>query len=208
MIRTYAVIDDFCPVAERVRASALAAGFATWLPSRGKVGSSVYEGMGFWAEHAPMLTSLSIAIGSQVFPNAMFCRVTLPSTERAYIHSDRDTAAYTCVVYLSEHDDDYGTAFYRHRASGMERMPTVAQMERGGILDTLSDDMVNGGEKEWEQIGFVPGRFNRALIFDAPLFHSRVPLTGIGDSAATARMVWSCHFHTPRTLDQEDYARG
>jgi hypothetical protein len=41
----------------------------------------------------------------------------------------------------------------------------------------------------------VQGRKNRALIFNAPLFHSRFPLGGIGTNADDARMVWVSHFH-------------
>jgi len=47
---------------------------------------------------------------------------------------------------------------------------------------------------KWVQTDFVRGQKNRALIFSAPLFHSRLPVGGIGTDATDARMVWVSHF--------------
>lgn len=186
------VVDNFTPHLEQVRQSAIDAGFGTWKPSKGYVGSSNYEGMNFWGDHALMLESLCMAMQSIVYPNSMFFRYTTPKMETAYIHSDRQAGAYTCVCYLSEHDQSYGTAFYKH-ASGMTEMPPFHELQ-----PDLIDDMVKA--RNFEQIEFVPGQKNRAVIFSAPLFHSRFPLDGIGESAEDARMVWACHFHTPESL--------
>lgn len=180
------VIDNFCPHIDKVRQSALNAGFATWLPNKGKIGSSVYDGMGFWGDHSHMLASVCQAMDTFVYPNSMFFRVTTPETERAYIHSDRITGAFTCVAYLSDHTEDYGTAFYRH-SSGIEEMPAEVSPE-------LADDMVS--RDNFEETRKVDGKLNRAVIFSAPLFHSRVPVTGI----ESGRMVWVSHFHTPESL--------
>lgn len=192
------VVDDFCPRLDRIIDSAKAAGFGTWKPNPGHIGSSNYEGMGFWGLHAHMMLSLSMATQSVIYPNSMFFRYTTPAMERAYIHSDRETGAFTCVAYLSAHDDVYGTAFYRHKASGLTHMPAFAQMEK---YPTMRADIVAGPEP-WEQTDFVQGRKNRAVIFDAPLFHSRIPLGGIGNDPDDARMVWVSHFHTPESLSE------
>ena len=97
------VVDNFCPLAKTVRESALEAGFSTWLPKPGHIGSSVYEGMGFWGKHSHMLASVSQAMQSVIYPNSMFFRYTTPETEPAYIHSDRETGAFTCNAYQSDH---------------------------------------------------------------------------------------------------------
>jgi Family of unknown function (DUF6445) len=193
------VVDRFCPHADRVRRSALSAGFDTWLPNKGKVGSSVYEGMGFWGEHASMLASLSQAMESVVFPNSMFFRITQPGMQEAYIHSDRETGAYTCVAYLSQHANEYGTAFYRHKATGLTEMPPLDELDASMIED------ITHNRDAWEVTRKVMGRFNRAVIFSAPLFHSRLPLDGLGDDNETARMVWVSHFHTPASLMEAEY---
>lgn len=188
------VIDNFCPEIERVRQSALAAGFGTWKPNQGYVGSSNYDGMNFWGDHAYMLESLCMAMNSIVYPNSMFFRYTTPHMEKAYIHSDRQAGAYTCVCYLSDHTQEYGTAFYKH-SSGLTEMPPFHELQ-----PDLIEDMVKA--RGFEQIEFVPGKKNRAVIFSAPLFHSRFPLDGIGETADDARMVWSCHFHTPESIHE------
>ncbi len=192
------VVDSFLPLeqAEAVRASAIESGFGTWKPNKGRVGSSVYEGMNFWGQHSFLVHSLSHAVRAQVFPNAMFFRVTNEATERAYVHSDRSHGSNTAIVYLSEHCSKFksGTGFFRHRKTGMTEMPTFEQQVELGIDKALAKDMVRGTAKEWEQTDFVRGIFNRALIFHAPLFHSRWPKHGIGTTSAQGRLVWVCHF--------------
>lgn len=192
---SYLVVDNFCADVEQVIASAHAAGFDTWRPNKGEVGSSVYEGMGFWGDHALMLRALTRAMGGVVIPNSMFFRVTNVGMERAYIHSDRQSGASTCVAYLSEHDTESGTAFYRHKPTGLTEMPSFAEMQEAGIFDELKADMVSRDPDKWEQVDYVRGRYNRALIFPAPLFHSRFPLEGIGTDFESGRLVWATHFY-------------
>lgn len=196
MVNTLFVKDRFCEHPELVRKSAIAAGFGTWKPEKGIIGSSNYEGMGFKGTHALMLRALQFAMGCSIFPNSMFFRVTKPGTERAYIHSDREDGQFTCIAYLSEHPTEAsGTGFYRHRATGLLEMPEFAAMEGKPEFDELKRDMIEGDSLQWEQTDFVRGLFNRALIFHAPLFHARLPLHGIGDgSDESARMIWACHF--------------
>lgn len=190
----YRVIDGFCEEAERVALSARAAGFGTWRPNKGEVGSSVYEGMGFWGDHALMLRALMRHLGGIVIPNSNFFRVTNVGMERAYIHSDREQGNHTCVAYLSDHAESYGTAFFRHKRTGLTEMPSFAAMKEAGIFEELRDDMVSRDPDKWEQTDFVRGAYNRAVVFDAPLFHSRFPLEGIGSDFDAGRLVWACHF--------------
>lgn len=191
----YQVVDDFCEDPELVIASAKASGFGTWKPNKGEVGSSVYDGMNFWGHHALMLRSLIQATGSVLVPNSMFFRSTNVDTEKAYIHSDRESGAHTAIVYLSTHDDEYGTAFYRHKPTGLIAMPSFEEMKDMGIMDSFKEDMVSRNPDKWEQIGFVEGKFNRALIFNAPVFHSRIPVDGFGDNSDNGRLVWVSHFY-------------
>lgn len=191
----FIVVDDFCDHLGLVKESALAAGFSTWLPNKGEVGSSVYEGMGFWGEHSLMLRSLIMATGKVLVPNSMFFRVTNEGMEKAYIHSDRETGNHTCVVYMTAHDQPSGTAFYRHKRTGLVEMPSFQDMHDAGILEELKADMVSRDPDKWEQLDYVEGKYNRALIFHAPLFHSRYPIEGIGTSEDDGRMVWVSHFY-------------
>jgi hypothetical protein len=189
------IIDAFTPFVDEVRQSALASGFGTWRPSKGEVGSSVYDGMNFWGKHSLLLHALCYCMGRQVYPNNMFFRVTNKDTEAAYVHSDRESGDYTCIVYLSQHDQMSGTGFYRHRETGMTHMPSFAEMADPSF-DKFKAQMVEGSEKDWELLDFVRGTYNRAIVFDAPRFHARHPRHGFGETQENGRMVWVCHFVT------------
>lgn len=191
------VIDRFCPRLDEVRASALASGFGTWRPNQGEVGSSIYEGMNFVGAHALMLHALQFYMGRPVYPNLMFFRVTNEDTEARYVHSDREAGDFTCIVYLSAHDDLYGTEFFRHRATGMTHMPSFEELRKDPTLfERLKRDMVSGSKDEWESMDFVRGAYNRAVIFDAPRFHARTPKHGFGSTPEDGRMIWCAHFVT------------
>lgn len=189
------VVDDFCEQIESVIESAHSAGFGAWSPNKGKVGSSYYEGMSFWGLHALMLRSLIEHTGAVCIPNNMFFRLTNEGMEKAYIHSDRESGNHTCVVYLSDHEQDSGTAFYRHRPTGLTHMPSYQEMVDQGIFEELKEDMVSRNPTKWEQIGYVEGKKNRAVIFEAPIFHSRFPIEGIGTTEEDGRLIWATHFY-------------
>lgn len=197
MKNSFIVIDGFCPNPEEVRASALQSGFGTWRPNKGDIGSSIYEGMSFWGQHSAMLRPLAQITGKPPLVNNMFFRSTNVDTEPAYVHSDRHWGTHTCIVYLTDHLEEKeisGTAFYRHRKTGLTEMPTMEELKGNPDYSDLRGDMVTGGNYIWQQTDFVRGVLNRALIFHAPLFHSRMPAQGFGTTPDTGRMVWVCHF--------------
>lgn len=205
---SYTVVDEFTPHAQRVRDSALASGFGTWRPNKGEVGSSVYTGMNFWGEHGLMVHALGRQFGGPVIPNSMFFRVTNEDTEAAYVHSDREAGEFTAIVYLSDHDSEYGTGFYRNRRTGLIRMPSFESMRADPAeFEKLKAEMVGGSAAEWELLDTVRGRFNRAVMFDAPLFHARHPKTGFESTPEAGRMVWVCHFTTAARIAAE-YEHG
>lgn len=192
----FMVFDDFVECPDRVRLSSLQAGFGTWRPTKGEVGSSVYDGIGFWGEHSTLLRSLTAAVDRPVYPHSMFFRVTNADTEGAYVHSDREAGDFTAIVYLSKHDEDEsGTGFYQHIETGMTAMPAFAEMAKDPVFfERFKKEMVEGSPEHWKLQHFVPGKYNRALIFDAPLFHARSPKHGFGSTPEDGRMVWACHF--------------
>jgi hypothetical protein len=193
----FTVIENFTPYPDAVRASALAAGFGTWRPNKGEVGSSIYGGMGFWGNHAMMIAPLMRHMGAPIIPNSMFFRVSNANTEAAYVHSDREAGSFTCVAYLSEHGEaESGTGFYRHRRTGMTRMPSFEELrDDAQEFARLKEEMVRGSEEDWERVHFVSGQFNRAVVFDAPLFHARSPRHGFASTPEDGRLVWVSHFH-------------
>lgn len=186
------VINDFCPEIESVRDSFLASGFGNFTPNSSKAGSGKYTGVNFVGLHHLLLYRVIQGLGCTFIPNSMFARITNEDTEKAYIHSDREHGNITAIVYLSKHDQPSGTAFYRHRETGLLEMPSewMNDEDRGKEMVEASDDV-------WEQTDYIGGIYNRAIIFNAPLFHGRFPNTGIGTDEETGRMVWVCHGHIP-----------
>ena len=107
--------------------------------------------------------------------------------------------SYTCIVFLTDHPgrDDHGTGFFRHIETGWTRMPTwewLNEAENKKCFDLLKKDCHEYVDGVWEQVGYVPGKKNRAIIFDSPIFHCRSPMTGIGSTPEDGRMIWVCHF--------------
>lgn len=188
--------ENFLEDPEIVRQSAIVGGFGTLTPAQTEMGGSRYEGMGFLGRHDILVKALVKALRTPVFPGAMFFRVTKPGTEKAYIHSDRGHGDWTAIVYLSEHKELSGTSFFQHKRTGWREMPSPEDMKKFGILEKMDEQMKAGQNEDWEQVDFIRGIYNRALIFHAPLFHQRFPVEGIGDGKyETARMVWVCHFY-------------
>lgn len=192
----FKVIDNFTLGASGILLeSARAAGFGAWKPNKGEVGSSIYEGMSFHAEHSIGIAAITRTIGCPILPNSMFVRHTNPSMERAYVHSDRSSGDFTCVLYLTEHEDEHGTGFFRHRKTGLEDMPTLGEMHDNPDFEEFKRNMVEPDEKDWQMTSFVSGKVDRAVIFSAPMLHARIPLLGIGNGPEDSRFVWVCHFN-------------
>jgi Family of unknown function (DUF6445) len=84
---------------------------------------------------------------------------------------------FALVHYLAETDWG-GTAFYRHRNTGLER---ITPDRHRYYLDTLESEFAAKGEPEpgyveeqsilFEQVGRVEHRFNRAVIYPSNLLH-------------------------------------
>lgn len=183
--------DNFLRFPVQMRSSALSSGFGTWSPPKGDTGLPDYQGMNFWGDHATGVKALSALLG-QIFPSKMFFRITNPLVDRGVIHSDRMNSQFTALLYLTPSPPvNHGTGFYRHRRTGLAEMPTIADLPR---YPGLYEDMLGAREEDWEQTEFVEGKWNRCVVFDARLFHCRLPKLGFGQGDEGSRMVWACHF--------------
>jgi hypothetical protein len=111
-----------------------------------------------------------------------------------------DPAFYSGILYLSlpAHCRG-GTDFYRHRRTGLERVPTsVAELAPTGYdsADALIADVVNrdtGKPGKWERVFSAPMRFNRLILFSPWLFHNAGP--GFGAAGEEGRLVQLLFFH-------------
>lgn len=190
------IFDDFLREPDRVRASALRSGFGTWCPQKGDAGLASYSGVNFVGDHASALAELHTRLGS-IIPGLMFFRLTNPAGERAPVHADREYGCtHTAILYLSPTPPIVsGTGFYRHRESGRIQMPPIETLRGAPEFEHFKQQMLEGSAKDWERYDFVPGLYNRCLVFDSALIHCRIPRDGFGTNDEDSRMTWTAHFN-------------
>lgn len=116
-----------------------------------------------------------------------------------------DPCAFSGILYLSRPEDCRGgTEFYRHRRTGLDRVPRKAdEIRAAGYSDinALVEDVVNRDTNKpsrWERTMTVPMRYNRLILFDPWLFHDAA--AGFGSSAENGRLV-VLMFFANRTSD-------
>lgn len=189
------VVDNFVAYPDEIRNSAIVTGFGSWHPTNTVIGYQNYDGVNINGMHSPLVKALTHAMGCSIYPASMIFRVTGEKSDPARIHSDRMFADYSCIVYLSIENEPSGTAFYQHLPSGRDEMPPLEQMVETPEFEQHKREMDEASEEIWKQVHFVHGKYNRALIFKAPLYHARIPKICKGTTPEYSRMIWVCHFN-------------
>lgn len=178
------IVDNFLPNPCRVRRQALASDFIDWDGPDGETYKRICI-----TEVPGLLEALEKAVGP-VDMHGMGYRLNYAGEPpNAAIHSDVGWGTHALVLYLC--DGPGGTAFWRHNMTGEHRMEP-------GDFETF--EAVKGDwddASKWEQRGLAEMRFNRAVIYDSALFHSRWPFEAFGDSPQTGRLI-AVAFFTPR----------
>jgi hypothetical protein len=121
------------------------------------------------------------------------CRLTL-AREKGLSGVHIDPCFYSGILFLSlpEHCRG-GTDFYRHRRTGLDRVPEERlEMVRAGYDDPtrLIEEVVNQDTlkpSRWERSFTAPMRFNRLLLFSPWMFHNSG--AGFGDRPDNGRLV-------------------
>jgi hypothetical protein len=121
------------------------------------------------------------------------CRLTLKGDAGVSgVHID--PCFYSGILYLSLPGHCRGgTDFFRHRATGLERVPrTDAELFASGYADVnrLIEEVVNRDTlkpSRWERAMTVPMRFNRLILFSPWLFHNSA--AAFGDRPENGRLV-------------------
>lgn len=188
-------VDDFLSDPDKMRQSAIASGFGTWRPNKGAIGPDHFDGVNFYGDHVTGVRALAKHFKSQIYPNKFFFRVTNKHTEEAVVHSDIFTGDFTCLIYLSRHDDS-GTEFYRHKPTDTYSLPPLPKFYADPVnFERFRQDCSHRSPDIWEKINSVEGKYNRAVIFPSAVFHCRYPYTGFGEGVEDGRMIWGCHFY-------------
>ena len=176
------VIDNFLPGS--VRADGLYAPFVDWPAHDGEVYKRValVEVPGLYAAIEGLCGPIDmLGMGYRLNFNG--------ETPNHAIHSDMGWGTHAAVVYLSEGEG--GTAFWRHKVTGAERIgPGDVD-----LYDQIKDDW--NDESKWEMTRLVEMKPGRGLVYESALFHSRYPFAAFGTGPDDGRLV-AVAFFTPR----------
>ncbi|NRA31554.1 MAG: hypothetical protein HRU11_14995 [Parvularculaceae bacterium] len=128
------------------------------------------------------------------------------SLPQRFPHFDTfDSRQIAFLHYLTE-DDHGGTDFYRHRATGFERIhpdrfrpytgKLVEQVTRAGMPPA---DYIRESNDMFEKIESVPSRFNRLIVYFSNSLHSGfIPkITDLSADPAKGRLMATSFIHFP-----------
>lgn len=176
------VYDDFLPNAEEVRAQALAAPFGDFEGHDGEVYQRV------WVGPVPgLLEAIEAKVGSVQMLGMGYRLNYQGEMPNAAIHSDLGWGTHAAVVFLT--DGDSGTAFWEHRVTGARRIDGGDY----GLYEKVQNDW--NDESKWTAVEKVPMAFNRGLIYESAIFHSRHPFEAFGTTPETGRLVAIAFFN-------------
>jgi hypothetical protein len=188
------IFDGFAPDAAAVRDAVIAGGFNTQIGPDG----APYTGISRYAV-PHWFDLISVAVGAPIVPRLSCFRVSLAGeVSPVWVHSDDICAQYASVLYLNPPEQCAGgTAFWRHRVHGYERLFGPDELaERGIEYGAYHEWMMAEWRRlhPWTQAGLVPMQFNRFITYPTSYFHSRYPFEGFGASPGDGRMIWVCFF--------------
>lgn len=181
------VIDDFHPFPQALRDVGLSAPYEDWLGPDGQVYKRICR------MEIPGIRSMLEGLFGSIDILGMGFRLNFDGeVPNAAIHSDMGWGTHALVLYLS--DGPSGTAFWKHKATGTDRV------DPGDVwlFEHVNKDW-NDASK-WEQIRFVEMKFNRALIYESSYFHSRFPFEAFGKDKDSGRLIVVAFF-TPEQRD-------
>jgi len=181
------VADDFIPGPDMLRRRALLSDFQT----REFQGVN-YKGVGVTNQPHDMEERIGRLLGAPVKIDGSFYRTgSIGNDPTTYIHADRNCAEYAGVLYLNTPEQCHGgTAFWRHRESHLEELPSASSEDFYAKLNR------NGQHEDfWEMVGLVSMKFNRFVCYPSKLFHSRYPKDCWGDTLETGRLIHTVFFN-------------
>lgn len=91
-----------------------------------------------------------------------------------YIHADHAGGEFGMVWTLQAPDCESGTAFWRHRFTGMDRFPERGNADSSAKLFEYFDHELKD-ESKWQLKRIVRNIENQAVFFKSNLWHSRYP---------------------------------
>lgn len=197
MLPSLTIIDDFLADPWAARRAALALDYAAPGAGGNYPGRDSTKPLPMDGIDAAVSRHFGIELTGAKGTEHGHCRITLKSDKgRSGVHID--PAFYSGILYLSRPEDCAkpgagGTDFFRHKRTGLERVPpNGADLAASGYdtFDDLITDVVNKDTTQparWERVLRVPMRFNRLVLFSPWQFHNAAP--AFGTEPENARLV-------------------
>ncbi|WP_137753560.1 DUF6445 family protein [Sphingopyxis sp. L1A2A] len=198
MTPAFVMIDDFTADPHELRRQALALGYDA------RDGQANYPGI--VSARALPIKGLDDYVSRLVETRVVGAPGTLHGHCRLTLKGDRgqsgvhiDPAFYSGILYLSlpEHCRG-GTDFYRHRRTGLDRVPTTRDRIAAAGYDDINDlvqEVVNhdtARPARWEKSFTAPMRCNRLILFSPWMFHNSG--AGFGTTPTDGRLVYLMFF--------------
>lgn len=198
MHTTFLVVDDFLDNAAALRAHALTLDYPSLqgeFPGRNSLQRINIEGL---TEAVSRIVGEQLEAAPPPQSHAK-TRLTFGADEgRGKVHIDQ--SHWSGILYLNRPEDCRGgTEFFRHRSTGLDRLPfSRDELDRFGFAthaDAHRDLIERDGTDDaaWDLLMTVPMRFNRLLLLRPWLFHTAGP--GFGDRPENARLVYLMFFN-------------
>ncbi|MBV8972454.1 MAG: hypothetical protein JO290_09215 [Sphingomonadaceae bacterium] len=202
------VVDGFAPDPDALRAHAARQVFGsddTYYPGvKARVPPTYFSGC-----ETTLAVVLRDVFGHRAPPavlGAWYQIVTTPpaalSPMQRLPHVDATGPAQVAMVHYLSHDDQGGTGFFRHRASGYETIDPArakgfyagldAEVQRTPPLPVYLSD----GAPWFERIAAVAPAYNRAVLYRSRLLHSGLipPGASLSPDPARGRLTVGCFF--------------
>ena len=177
------VVDNFLADPDAVRAAGLSAPYIDWQGQDGQIYKRVCL-----TEIPGVRQAIEHAMGRPVQVLGMGYRLNyggeLPN---AAIHSDLGWGTHALVLFLCHGDG--GTAFWRHLDTGAHRIDP-GQLE---LLEAIDGDWDQA--ECWQQRHLATLQFNRGVIYESALFHSRWPFAAFGTGPDDGRLIAVAFFN-------------
>ncbi len=181
------VIEDFHPQPNELRELALRSKFIDWQGPDGQVYKRVLP------MEIPGIRAMIEGLFGPVDMLGMAFRLNYnDEPPNAAIHSDLGWGTHALVHFLC--DGPSGTGFWTHKKTGTERIDTGDEWLFEQVVRDWND------EGCWTLRDYYPTKFNRALIYESALFHSRYPFNAFGDTPETGRLIVVAFFTPERAI--------
>lgn len=188
------LFDAFAPDAEKVREAVIHAEFSS---ENGPDGAK-YTGISKYSV-PQWYQRIADLIKRAIVPRLSCFRLNLAGElPHSWVHSDDICADYASVLYLNTPEQcSGGTAFWRHEALKIDRLPTREELNASGTHAEWFYKMMTREWKDltyWKQTDFYDMKWNRFITYPTCLFHSRYPFEGFGTGPADGRLIWICFY--------------